>query len=843
MYFNDEQPRVLLAKRHHAKDARLGMIIPVFEIQDKVLVPLTEHNFCPSMKVFITSNYEDIERRFEEDEIFKIEVRVTERETPDTDSNAFCKYVATGRNAERIKAKDYLQVIQHSLPDANNRLLHLDENLPGTQYIFIEDERYLYGPFKWTSSRDDENASEVTLSFVDTPLPNVKLIPYQMYRIDLSNPDVEEAITESSRTGIKLIDDLSILQTTSAVSYEDYASDDEIIRFCAKIASDFNTKLLEKKQVDTVVGLLNRNPKIKGEVYANRLARFAEIGGKVHEIKQDVIESLSLFFNTENGRKVISNYIEENEEAFLSKIRKSKEKEIESSLAERRAEQAEIEERIRELNETKSQLNIEVEKKRESVNSDESLQTAYLDTDKKIQEKLKEIEQLNAWIEEKQPLVKGIKDIEELTNEGKVLALLNQRTKEQRDALFEEVRSLKNECSSAEDELRKKLNNMRPYVDHITGGIIAHTLTERDVTVQPAYSPTAQSLVERQKEIIDLTKREMSQRGRHLPDWQVANLLISTQQSFITFMAGLPGVGKTSLARLLVEIQGLGRRSQEIAVARGWTAQKDLIGFYNPLSSRFQPSNTGLYNFLLALHQEKDSRNNPMAYVILDEANLSPIEHYWSSFMGMTDGNQGRDMILGDDTIHISHNLRFISTINYDGTTEPLSPRVVDRAPVIVLDPNEYDDEEEDVSAITHEAAFPLSSVQMDNLFGREAKAPELEDAELFIYRRIRDILRDPSLEYGRPVTISPRKEMAIRQYCGKARAVMREYQDLRALDVAMLQFVLPLVRGNGPNFAKRIERLKAELERAELLLSARYASRILAFGEEDLNTYDFFCW
>lgn len=248
MHFNDEHPRILLAKRHHAKDAMLGMITPIFEIQNKLLTPLTEHNFCPSMKVFITSNYEDIEKHFEEDEIFKIEVRVTDRETPDTDSSAFCKYVATGRNAEPIKAKDYLQVIQHPLPDANNRLLYLDERLPGTQYIFIEDGQYLYGPFKWISSRDDENASEVTLSFVDTPLPNVKLIQYQMYRIDLSNHDVEEAITESSRTGIKLINDLDILQTTGAVKYEDYASDDEIIRFCAKIAPEFNTKLLEKNR-------------------------------------------------------------------------------------------------------------------------------------------------------------------------------------------------------------------------------------------------------------------------------------------------------------------------------------------------------------------------------------------------------------------------------------------------------------------------------------------------------------------------------------------------------------------------------------------------------------------
>lgn len=69
---------------------------------------------------------------------------------------------------------------------------------------------------------------------------------------------------------------------------------------------------------------------------------------------------------------------------------------------------------------------------------------------------------------------------------------------------------------------------------------------------------------------------------------QVANLLISTQQSFITFLAGMPGVGKTSLARLLADIQEISpKRLTEVAVGRGWTAQKDLIGFYNPLTSRF----------------------------------------------------------------------------------------------------------------------------------------------------------------------------------------------------------------------------------------------------------------
>jgi len=56
-----------------------------------------------------------------------------------------------------------------------------------------------------------------------------------------------------------------------------------------------------------------------------------------------------------------------------------------------------------------------------------------------------------------------------------------------------------------------------------------------------------------------------------------------------------------------------------------------------------------------------------MAYVLLDEANLSPIEHYWSTFMGMTDGRRN-DLHLGDTVVRIPDHLRFVATINYDRT-------------------------------------------------------------------------------------------------------------------------------------------------------------------------------
>ena len=125
-------------------------------------------------------------------------------------------------------------------------------------------------------------------------------------------------------------------------------------------------------------------------------------------------------------------------------------------------------------------------------------------------------------------------------------------------------------------------------------------------------------------------------------------------------------------------------------MARGWTGQRDLIGFFNPISNQFQPSSTGMYEFLSALSDEADDETAEaaLALVLLDEANLSSMEHYWSSFMGMTDSRGTETLRLGNKDVRITDNLRFISTVNYDSTTEYLSPRLIDRAPVIVLEPN-----------------------------------------------------------------------------------------------------------------------------------------------------------
>ncbi|GAA5009279.1 hypothetical protein GCM10023206_16330 [Acinetobacter puyangensis] len=404
--------------------------------------------------------------------------------------------------------------------------------------------------------------------------------------------------------------------------------------------------------------------------------------------------------------------------------------------------------------------------------------------------------------------------------------------------------------SEAEDNLRLKLFELKPFVETINGNNISTIKkVEMDISIQSHVTDPTNTNIP--FNIINRIEQSLRVKGRSISPIEIINLIITIQQSFLCFLAGLPGGGKTSLVRLLADVNGISsKRFLEIPVARGWTGQKDLIGYFNPISNRFQTSSTGMYNFISALDKESDNNiNSALALILLDEANLSPIEHYWSSFMGISDDIRTKKSIrLGENLFTIPENLRFIATINYDNTTEFLSHRILDRAPVILLDGNQIipsmiNDEFQSLEKII---PMPISYNSMEQYFGTVDQIPDLTDKEQRIFDQIKSTLEDKTFEYGKSIQISNRKVIAIHQYCNKARPLMRTYSDdndVLALDYAILQLILPQIRGNGKNFSNRLLKLKDVLNSHELNKSVECLETIINNGNADLNTYDFFCW
>jgi len=198
-------------------------------------------------------------------------------------------------------------------------------------------------------------------------------------------------------------------------------------------------------------------------------------------------------------------------------------------------------------------------------------------------------------------------------------------------------------------------------------------------------------------ELVDyLVKRIWRERPAYTHN-EIVNIYTCVVQGFLTIFSGKPGTGKTSICNIIADSLGLtknaavidGSRYVPISVERGWSSKRDLIGYYNPLTRRYDKSNMGIYDALVTLNTERE--NSPLPFVILlDEANLSPIEYYWSNFMAATEIDKSHNKpvwidIGTEEQIYIPETLKFIATINNDETTENLSPRLIDRAWVIKL--------------------------------------------------------------------------------------------------------------------------------------------------------------
>jgi hypothetical protein len=811
-----------------------GFVQPVVEIIDGQLKPISINNFCSTLKVFITSHYEELEKDYPDRKLFQLNIRLSSKNSDNVIPEMACKYVASATDATPIKHKDYFEVLNHPLPPANERIV-IPEELPGTNYIFVNDGSNAYGPFRWNRVDQDTIQPAIAIEFPNAPLPNVSLAPYQTYAIESSK--IAQVGVKSLVNNRTIIHGLSILQGTE---YLDYASDEEIVRYCAKIAADQGLRIIERSRVDALISQLGRNPKLNIEFNRNRLRRMAEITDLTQSVREDVTKAMGSFLSSDYGKPIVQNFIEQNEGVFIDRLRKEKEELINQELSKLLSEVAKAESRITELNEKKTALNDDIQILSAEREKGADLSQVYAQSDEALRTKRAELDEIESKIKsiaEIHHLVLRIDDLNaDIRSRERQLKEADDRAEQAREI----TRGIVATMTEKNTDLQRRMAELKPFVEAINGSFSSQAPIQEEVAVETRDLP-AGSTTSRQKEVVQAVQAALGARGRHLPEHKVANLLITLQQSFLTIFAGLPGTGKTSLARLVADAQNISPRLREVAVSRGWTSQKDLIGYYNPLTSRFQPASTGMYSFLKALAAETNI-DRAMAYVLLDEANLSPIEHYWSAFMGISDNEYQRRLILGNETVNIQDNLRFIATINYDGTTEPLSPRLINRAPIIVLDtPTDLTNIKATHKAVETTLAIPAT--QMNELFGLSANTPDLNGNERSTYEQIKNCLLDADPGYGRPVSISPRKENAIYQYCAKARILMNIDYDMMALDFAVQQHILPLIQGTGPRFAKRLDALRAILINNDLPESAKILQRMITFGEADLQTYDFFCW
>ncbi len=332
--------------------------------------------------------------------------------------------------------------------------------------------------------------------------------------------------------------------------------------------------------------------------------------------------------------------------------------------------------------------------------------------------------------------------------------------------------------------------------------------------------------------------------GRDYSINEVINMMICITQGYVTTFAGLPGTGKTSLANILASAIGLTSpevdRYVEVPVERGWTSYKDFIGYYNPFSKEMEKSNVEVFDAFQRLNFETKADNGKTApfMFLLDEANLSSIEHYWSPFLHACDSFNQKAVPLslgGAESFSVPEYVRFIATVNFDHTTEELSARFLDRSWVITLDPNQLDFESsEDMSETVYSSKkLPFSYGKLQQTFGATGDAI-LKTDQMTKLNEVLGICANHRRD------VSPRSQKMIRNYL----AVAGELLDLSTadsayapVDFAVTQKVLPLISGTEDRVRPLLEDLNGI---SGLPLMKKRVNRMLELGD-DSGFYQYF--
>lgn len=838
---------IIAYKLYAHADLIKGYIRPVAEWNGEKFIPLTNENFCPSGKVFVTSAYDELDSKYDDRELFKVTVFESQYRNPDIPDDRTCIYVTQGFKTTDIKPREFVEVLLSDLPDPNFPVIDYKFE-PSTTYIYLVDNKSIsYGPFKWEVLRDQE---KILLKKIDSPLPGRVLYTGNILKGDFSQLDDNLLVCQDLPEGSRMyFTDLTTLHNNPKLSSIDYSSDEDIVGLFSKIAKELN---YNSKKADFLFleAQIKKIPKFNQKSITDKLPRFKEIANNNFDFKENLVDGFEKFLKTNLGDQIVENFVSRNKDEYLKSIKENYSNEIEKSLREKNQE---LEDLLGKINNNKQELvalGKEIEDRNKVKFDSELLDNAKKNSDlnKDISKKLEDLNNLKQEYDTLNEKYSTLKTYDELL-ENLSKAKTNYRDEVARQiSLEKETDRLNKLYKESEDDLRSKLFELKPYVEAINGNNIS-TSKNIDLDVHiPTYSIDI-SRNNTASTLINYFEHSFNIKNRSISPIEIINLVVTIQQSFLSFIAGLPGGGKTSLVRLLADVKGLERkRFLEVPVARGWTGQKDLIGYFNPISNKFQPSSTGIYNFLDALNKELEKgTKTPCSLILLDEANLSPIEHYWSLFMGISDLKGNKPIKLGEDDLKIPEHLRFVATINYDNTTEFLSHRVLDRAPVILLENSNISASMIDKIQNSNDLLdMPVTYDVMEYYFGTVAYIPELTDKEQRIFDQIKLILEDKKFEFGKTIQISNRKSIAIRQYCNKARPLMRAYSDdndVLALDYAVLQLILPQIRGNGKNFCNRLNALNQLLFSHDLQKSSDCLETIISNGDSDLNTYDFFCW
>lgn len=473
---------------------------------------------------------------------------------------------------------------------------------------------------------------------------------------------------------------------------------------------------------------------------------------------------------------------------------------------------------------------------------------------KQIEDAESEKQRLVEEVERKRKETDLLDDIEELQNQISELKEKAREAKAEKEVRENDLQETKRKQDDLDSELKEIIKHFNDgtttVVSKLEKDFMAKVLREISSEDENNIISFDESLICPEKmtgqDIIELVQNILvNKAGRNVSYNDVVNYLTCIGQGFITTFAGLPGTGKTSLCTLIAKALGLARidenkRYVEISVERGWTSIKDYIGYYNPLTKQLEKSNSEIFDVFYHMNMEKREENIAPMLVLLDEANLSPIEHYWASFIKNCDSDSTveRKLYLGGNiSWDISEALRFVATVNFDHTTEELSPRFLDRSWVIVLEPGMVDDDSFENTDIDN-SEYMVSYNDFKQEFVDINDELTIDESIMNKWKNIKNIFKECNM------CIMPRNVKMVLDYCKIAcKYMQKDTPETRyaPLDYAIAQKILPTLNGVGEDYNLLFDKLQEECGNDNMPLCSKIIDRMKKKASENMGYYQFF--
>lgn len=737
----------------------------------------------------------------------------------DTYSN-MCKYVVKVSDIESLARDELVEIIEikdksidEILRDKHARILTLND-LPLNNTFLIQIGEYCYGPFKYIPSEEEITTKK-----------KIKIVPGDDFVFKYKNDDIEPyknvAQVTSNNTDPKryFISNLSILNDNVRIMEKmEFIDDETLFQEIQKVLTE--SKALENVNANAagvlrdLKNLLEKHPEIQGNhsiLTQERIDRVISVLSKFNELdeyKQQIIDEYFKLGKVSEEEKL--NFLKNHPEYLEDVIKKTTD--YEKKIFELKNALITEENEVEKLNLEKEKLTEEIEK---LINDEDEYKSRILSS-----------------VRNEYELVE--REVQELKKEKDIIDKANKLAKEEKKNLRLEVSELELDI---ENKVLKWLATQRDN-DIISLMVSEIGKRKKEDKTESIENYNIQNY-NNAMEIVDKVFEFFNKAGRTIERNDIINYLVTISENFITVFAGKPGTGKTSTCNMFAKALGLyENRYAQISVGRGWTSSRDLIGYYNSLTQTFEQTQPKFNKCLEMLTKEAQTELKDALYVVLlDEANLSQIEHYWADFNQISDEyDEAKIMIGNNKEYQLTEELRFLATINYDHTTEVLSPRFLDRAWIIRM---EYKADNNLLMKALHSEkidneASIISYSDLKKYFN--ISVDEMKNKQISSYsKEIIDTLNEQFAKAG--YAISARSYISMMKYCAVAEEYMDDKQN--AVDYAVAQKLLPQINGNGKGY---LEFLKEILGTCKYLAKSKeILNRIIETGEKEHNYFNYF--